>query len=180
MPTYLKYKYIFFSSFRFKVGSGSVFFPAEPDPDQWKKMLDPHPWLNLNLIPVYFLELWKSAMHNRTFFCAPHRKFIHFSDTEWTRTNLSAILNRLPFLACIQRSNTQKRFCKATRCLTKWWMRHGRRTTRATFQRFASKPRTMDRWRNFFFFTFFLFPWYRPQGLLKYFFCYGNFSTPLK
>ena len=27
---------IFFSSFQFKVGSG-FFFPAEPDPDPWKK-----------------------------------------------------------------------------------------------------------------------------------------------
>ena len=53
MPTYLKYEYIF-SSFRFKVGSGSAFF-SQPDPDPhffpsriWirgKKMSDPHPCL---------------------------------------------------------------------------------------------------------------------------------------
>ena len=40
---------IFFSSFRFKVGSGvrpGFFFSAEPDPDLWKKMFDPHLWKN--------------------------------------------------------------------------------------------------------------------------------------
>ena len=43
MPTYLKYKYIFF----FISISGRIrirnIFRAEPDP--WKKMLDPHPWV---------------------------------------------------------------------------------------------------------------------------------------
>ena len=44
MPTYLKYKYIFF----FISISGRIrnFFPAEPDPDPWKKMSDPHPCIN--------------------------------------------------------------------------------------------------------------------------------------
>ena len=45
MPTYLKYKYIFF----FILISGRIrirnIFPAEPDPDPRKKMSDPHPWL---------------------------------------------------------------------------------------------------------------------------------------
>ena len=42
MPTYLKYKYIFF----FMSISGWIrnIFPAEPDSDPWKKMSDPHPW----------------------------------------------------------------------------------------------------------------------------------------
>ena len=37
------YKYIFF---HFDLRSYPDFFPAEPDPDpdSWKKMLDPHPW----------------------------------------------------------------------------------------------------------------------------------------
>ena len=42
MPTYLKYKYIFF----FISISGRIrnIFPAEPDPDPWKKMSDPRPY----------------------------------------------------------------------------------------------------------------------------------------
>ena len=47
IPTYLKYKYIFF----FISISGRIrsririrnFFSAEPDPDPWKKIPDPHP-----------------------------------------------------------------------------------------------------------------------------------------
>ena len=46
MPTYLKYKYYFFS-FQIKVGSGAEsgfdFFAAEPDPR--KKISDPHTWI---------------------------------------------------------------------------------------------------------------------------------------
>ena len=48
MPTYLKYKYIFF----FISISGRIrirnIFPAEPDPDPWKKMSDPHPCIVYN------------------------------------------------------------------------------------------------------------------------------------
>ena len=36
---------IFFSSFRLKVGSGFFF---QPDPDPWKKMSDPYPWMYAN------------------------------------------------------------------------------------------------------------------------------------
>ena len=47
MPTYLKHKYIFF----FISISGRIrnIFPSkpDPDPDPWKKMSDPHPWLDL-------------------------------------------------------------------------------------------------------------------------------------
>ena len=64
MPTYLKYKYIFFFiSISGRIRS-RIFFPAAPDP--WKKMSDPHPWKNAgvltkktlpnkNDIPVYCL-----------------------------------------------------------------------------------------------------------------------------
>ena len=43
MTTYLKHKYIFV----FISISGRIrgFFPVEPDPDPWKKMSDPHPWI---------------------------------------------------------------------------------------------------------------------------------------
>ena len=46
MPTYLKYKYIYF----FNSISGRIrnIFPAEPDPDPWKKMSDSHPWFGSN------------------------------------------------------------------------------------------------------------------------------------
>ena len=44
IPTYLKYKNIFFLisiSGRIRIRN---FFSAEPDPDPWKKIPDPHPW----------------------------------------------------------------------------------------------------------------------------------------
>ena len=42
MTTYLKH--IFFSlHFAFRSDPEPDFFLAEPDPDPWKKMLDPHP-----------------------------------------------------------------------------------------------------------------------------------------
>ena len=50
IPTYLKYKNIFFfisisgrirSRNRIRIRN---FFSAEPDPDPWKKIPDPHPW----------------------------------------------------------------------------------------------------------------------------------------
>ena len=47
MPTYQRYKYIFFFisiSGRIRNRSRNI-FPAEPDPDPWKKMSDPHPWV---------------------------------------------------------------------------------------------------------------------------------------
>ena len=52
IPTYLKYKNIFFfisisgrirSRIRIRIRN---FFSAEPDPDPWKKIPDPHPWKN--------------------------------------------------------------------------------------------------------------------------------------
>ena len=56
IPTYLQYKYIFFCSsisgrIRSRIRLRSRirirnFFSAEPDPDPWKKIPDPHPWLN--------------------------------------------------------------------------------------------------------------------------------------
>ena len=50
MPTYLKYEYIFF----FISISGRIRnnFPAEPDSDPGKKMLDPHP----RRIPPAFID----------------------------------------------------------------------------------------------------------------------------
>ena len=60
MPTYLKYKYIFFfisisGRIRSRIRIRNI-FPAEPDPDPWKKMLDPHPWFFKNRyeICIYF------------------------------------------------------------------------------------------------------------------------------
>ena len=56
MPTYIKYKYIFF----FISISGRIrirnIFPAEPDPDTdpWKKMSDPHP-LKIIEFSVFYL-----------------------------------------------------------------------------------------------------------------------------
>ena len=52
MPAYLKCKYIFF----FISISGRIrnIFPAEPDPDPdpWKKMSDPHPWIIVDPISI--------------------------------------------------------------------------------------------------------------------------------
>ena len=46
MHTYLKYRYFFFFiSISGRIRSRNL-FPAEPDPDQWKKMSDPHPFLD--------------------------------------------------------------------------------------------------------------------------------------
>ena len=45
MPNYLKYKNIFFFVSKFRLDP--EFFSAKPDPDPWKKMLDPHPWIFL-------------------------------------------------------------------------------------------------------------------------------------
>ena len=41
MPTNLKYKYTIF--YHFELRSGPGFFFSRIDPDQRKKMLDPHP-----------------------------------------------------------------------------------------------------------------------------------------
>ena len=68
MPTDLKCEYIFFSSFWFKVGSGSGFFSRWAGSGSLEKMSDPHPCLSLNiLIRQYFLErknlnLWNCHM----------------------------------------------------------------------------------------------------------------------
>ena len=62
MPTYLKYEYIFFFisiSFRIRIRN---IFPAVLDPDPWKKMSDPHPWLKLL---HYCLSIY---LHNSIFY----------------------------------------------------------------------------------------------------------------
>ena len=57
IPTYLKYKYIFF----FISISGRIrirnFFSAEPDPDPWKKIPDPHPCISINIMHYAALSL---------------------------------------------------------------------------------------------------------------------------
>ena len=70
IPTYLKYKYIFFFvsiSARIRILN---LFSAEPDldPDPWKKIPDPHPWLYLL---NYFLGGRKKrvCIMMKSFFC---------------------------------------------------------------------------------------------------------------
>ena len=54
IPTYLKYKYIFFFIFRSDPESDPdpEFFSAEPDP--WKKIPDPHSWKKWIILGFYF------------------------------------------------------------------------------------------------------------------------------
>ena len=79
MPTYLKYEYIFFIILikgRIRI---RIFF--QPDPYPWKKMSDPHPWIQTLFavkLQVPDLHPYYGQEHFTLLMCIPEPKLFIF------------------------------------------------------------------------------------------------------